>query len=138
MNDTSFLPKFVFSLGTVHIKSTLDIQSLGKLISNKLFKGVEFGGLEDYIYDEVPAIYTKDILGCRFIIQRLVDDDEYHNEIILTNKLGSELGVKSEYLLEIENRHEAFLATDSIKADLSSNLFALLQDIEGLTVSFVE
>lgn len=47
-------PYFVCALP---IYSDKDIYGVANIISNEIFGGLPFGGLEDYIYDEIQAIY---------------------------------------------------------------------------------
>lgn len=119
MNDTLLIHKTVFRKGFLFIQSDLDIESLGKLISQRIVKGVPFGGLNHYIRDEIPAIYIDDILGCRLILQGFPGEEGYN--------------------LVLEERtfpHEIFKKTAQkpVEADMSGNLYHLLQDMEGLSV----
>lgn len=55
--------------GSICMKSDLEIEELGEIISKHLFGGLKFGGKELEIYDEVPAItIMDDILGVRIIL----------------------------------------------------------------------
>lgn len=57
-------------LGTaVCFKSELEILELGELISKRIFGGLHFGGLDDYICEEIPAIYIDEsVLGFQVIL----------------------------------------------------------------------
>jgi hypothetical protein len=118
MSNSLLSEKSVFRKAFLFIKSELDIETLGKLISEKLAGGLPFGGLEEYIRDEVPAVYINNILGCRLIL------------------LGfpGELG----YNLELVEYHFPFHFFEEGKmpptVDMSGNLYHLLKDIEGITV----
>ncbi|HAM72541.1 MAG TPA: hypothetical protein DCM86_12940 [Verrucomicrobiales bacterium] len=62
----------------VRLRTALGIEELGALISARVFGGVPFGGREDFIRDEVPAIYTSEpILGVRFILSGEGDSEGY-------------------------------------------------------------
>lgn len=77
-------------------KSDLDIQDVGEILSNYLLGGLKFGGLEECIHEEIPAIYIDcAIMGLQIIldgskeghycldfgfsplVDEYVDDDEY-------------------------------------------------------------
>lgn len=119
MSDSSLADKTVYRKAYLVIKSELDIESLGRLISEKLVGGLPFGGLEKYIRDEIPAVYINDILGCRLIL------------------LGfpGELG----YNLELAEHHFPFHFFEEGEmpptVDMSGNLYYLLKDVEGISVS---
>ena len=54
----------------VELKSTLQIEALGKIISFEIFGDIPFEGLDEAIYDEIPAIYFKRrLLGFNFVLQ---------------------------------------------------------------------
>lgn len=53
--------------GSIQLKSDLDIIELGNIISELALGGAKLKGLEENIYDEVPAIYSK-MLGVRVIL----------------------------------------------------------------------
>lgn len=44
---------------TVNFQSDKEITDVGKILSSSLFAGLKFEGLEDNIYEEIPAIYIK-------------------------------------------------------------------------------
>ncbi len=55
--------------GAAGFQSSLDIEEVGKEISKCLFGGLSFGGLEDSLYEEIPAIYIdSQFLGLRIIL----------------------------------------------------------------------
>jgi hypothetical protein len=63
----SVLPYFV---GYVTLKSNLEIEEVGNIISEKVFGGLGFGGKELEIYEEVPAIFiSSSVLGLRVVLQ---------------------------------------------------------------------
>ncbi|MED1786881.1 hypothetical protein P4V47_05060 [Brevibacillus laterosporus] len=58
-----------FLVGTVAFQSNQSLEEVGKLISERLFGGLQFGGKEEYIHEEIPAIYISElILGLRVIL----------------------------------------------------------------------
>jgi hypothetical protein len=50
------------------IKSPLDLEELGRKIADRLLPGLSFGGKDDYVRDETPAIFIPDVLGCELIL----------------------------------------------------------------------
>lgn len=57
-------------IGKVHLKTDLSIMELGELISKNILGGAKLGGLERYIYEEVPAIYVQNgLFGLSVILQ---------------------------------------------------------------------
>lgn len=61
-----------------------DILELGRIISNLLFgKKDAFKGLENYLRDEVPFIYTNNFIGCYLgIMQNPENLDVFSLEIV--------------------------------------------------------
>ncbi len=56
--------------GSVKFRSNLEIEEVGRIISEKIFSGLAFGGKEENIYEEIPAIYINNLmLGFQFVIQ---------------------------------------------------------------------
>lgn len=69
-----------FLIGYVKLKSDLDIEKVGQILSERIFGGLQFEGKEKKIYDEVPAIYIKsNILGFRVILSGYsgLDEDKW-------------------------------------------------------------
>jgi len=59
-----------FFVGFVSLKSNLEIEEVGDIISRKVFGGLKFGGKELEIYEEVPAIFiSSSVLGLRAVLQ---------------------------------------------------------------------
>ncbi|MBN9386289.1 MAG: hypothetical protein J0H74_36355 [Chitinophagaceae bacterium] len=59
-----------FLAGHVALKSDLSIEEVAKILSERLFGGLKFGGKEKEIYEEVPAIFIDpDILGFNIVLQ---------------------------------------------------------------------
>src|ERR1044071_5349173 len=59
--------------------SEKNLEEVAEIISTKLIGGIPFVGKDEFIYDEVPAVYTKhDVLGLRVILQGFGGEDGYH------------------------------------------------------------
>ena len=63
-------------LGTsVGIKCNLELIELGELLSEKVFAGIKFGGLNEHIHEEIPAIYIDEpVLGFQIILDGYKDE----------------------------------------------------------------
>lgn len=70
------------------IYTSLQLEELGNLLSQKIFLNANFGGKEEYIRDEVPAIYFDGLLGLRVILYGYGGDDGYVLEIYTRNIPG--------------------------------------------------
>jgi len=98
------------------IISDMSIEEVGELISKKLFGGLPFGGKENYIYDEIPAIYIKDkILGFK---------------IILNGFPGKNGG----YILHLVSKFESMEDMEFEEIDLEKYIACALGDIEELEI----
>lgn len=54
----------------VQIISNKPLEEIADLISERVLGGIPLGGREDYIFDEVPAVYAKlHVLGMRAVLQ---------------------------------------------------------------------
>lgn len=99
--------------GIVCLNSDLTIEELGTIISKKLFAGAVFGGKEKHIYDEVPAIFIKDLIfGNRVILQG-------------SSKDGYALEIISEYDMS-DNPH--FKEFELYNVNIDDYLYALLEE----------
>jgi hypothetical protein len=59
----------------------MSLEEVGKIISDRVIGGIQFVGRDDYIRDEVPAIYTRsEVFGTRFILMGEPDDEGYYLE----------------------------------------------------------
>ena len=59
----------LFITGSVSIISSFNIEELGKVLTDKIFGGLEFGGRDLNIYDEVTAIFIESpIIGLKIIL----------------------------------------------------------------------
>jgi len=100
----------------LRIVSDMSIEEVGELISRKLFGGLSFGGKEDYICEEIPAIYIKkQLLGIR---------------IILNGFPGKNGG----YILDLVSDFEYPKNTKYEEVDLKKYIAVALGDIEGLEI----
>jgi hypothetical protein len=55
--------------GTCGLKSTLSLEEVGDILSQKVFAGARFGGRELDIREEVPAVFIdKSFMGLRVIL----------------------------------------------------------------------
>ncbi|MDQ0227740.1 hypothetical protein [Metabacillus niabensis] len=76
------MKKYPYFTCSLVIFSEEDIFGVAKIISEKLVGGIPFGGLEDYIYEEVPAVYiNENILGFELVIQGYGGEDGYILEL---------------------------------------------------------
>lgn len=65
----------------ISFKSNLDILKVGDLLSDNLFGGLKFIGLEKHIHEEVPAIYIDQmVMGLQFILNG-DEKDGYYLEV---------------------------------------------------------
>lgn len=63
----------------VQLRSTMDLETLGQLLSKTLLGGIPMGGRKEALLDEVPAIYTHEaILGNHFILLGEPDEEGYY------------------------------------------------------------
>ena len=99
---------------TVGIKANMTLDRLAALVSDKLCGGIEFIGIEDYVREEIPAMYTaRDFLGMRVVL----------------------FGENNDFGLDIEQWRER--APDDVGAeyvDLSKYVALLLAEIDGVQV----
>ncbi|AKF92339.1 hypothetical protein [Brevibacillus laterosporus] len=76
------MKKYPYFICSLPIYSEEDIFSVAKIISEKLVGGIPFGGFEDYIYEEIPAVYINaNILGFELVIQGYGGEDGYILEV---------------------------------------------------------
>ena len=61
--------KIPYIWGTGVILSDLSLEEVAEIISERLFDGLPFGGKEECIYEEVPAVYIAlPIMGFKIIL----------------------------------------------------------------------
>ncbi|TKI52820.1 hypothetical protein FC756_27185 [Lysinibacillus mangiferihumi] len=115
------MKKYPYFICFVPILSEEDIIGVSKIISNKLVSGIPFGGLEDYIYEEVPAVYIKEsILGFELVIQGY--------------------GGKEGYILEIRSylRNSELHDAKEITVDITNYIASLLEGTEKIKILYEE
>lgn len=76
------MSKFSSIGGTVALHSLLSIEEVACVLSKNLFGGLEFGGKDKFIYEEVPALFISSlILGMRVILAQ-GNNNTYSLELI--------------------------------------------------------
>lgn len=62
-------------IGTINIYSSLQLDELAHILSQEICGGIIFGGKEESIREEVPAVYTKaEFLGIRLVLFGVAGD----------------------------------------------------------------
>ena len=115
------MPSYPYLTGQAVIYSEKNLEEVAAILSKALFGGAPFGGKEDYIYDEVPAVYISDKaapLGLRIILQGN------------GGKLGYRLELHSDTNLPADQADNATFEP----IDLSDYLALLLGDVAGISV----
>lgn len=115
------MKKYPYFVCLLPIVSEEDISGVAKIISDKLVGGILFGGLEDYIYEEVPAVYIKEsILGFELVLQGY----------------GGEEG----YVLEVRSdpRNIEPNNTKEIKVDITHYIASLLEGTDKIKIVYNE
>ena len=82
-----------------------DILKVGRIISTLLFKTPNmFKGLEKYLRDEVPFIFTDNFLGCYMgIMQNPDETDLFCLEIVDVLNKGSDINLTERLLYYIKD-----------------------------------
>lgn len=82
-----------------------DILKVGRIISTLLFKTPNmFKGLEKYLRDEVPFIFTDNFLGCYMgIMQNPEETDLFCLEIVDVLNKGSDINLTERLLYYIKD-----------------------------------
>lgn len=82
-----------------------DILKIGRIISTLFFKSPNmFKGLEEYLRDEVPFIFTDNFLGCYLgIMQNPDETDLFCLEIVDTLNKGSDIDLTERLLYSIKD-----------------------------------
>jgi len=107
----------IYLVAGVEIDSEKSLEEVASLISEHLLGGIPFVGKDEYIYDEVPAVYAShDLIGLRVILQ----GDEGNG-----------------YFLDIHPKrfpgtNEA--SSDYTSGDITDYIILLLSGIEGIRV----
>ncbi|MCY7836120.1 hypothetical protein MOB49_03180 [Bacillus haynesii] len=113
--------KYPYFKCLIPITSNKDIDDLARIISVKLFGGIPFGGMEEQIYEEVPAVFIENpILGFQVVIQGF----------------GGEKG----YTLEVRSHPEIIEPDDAdeIEVDITGYVSTLLEGTDGLQIRYEE
>ena len=64
------ITKVPYILGYVSLKSNLTLEEVGKVLSDKVFGGLQFGGKDLDIHEEIPAIFIQaPIMGLKIILE---------------------------------------------------------------------
>lgn len=114
------MTSYPYLTANVLIHSDLTLENVAKILSKTLFAGAPFGGKNDYIYDEMPAVYITEKmspLGLYITLQGY--------------------GGKTGYMLQItsiDNLPPAVDHDDFTLLDLSPYITSLLRDVQGITV----
>jgi len=91
------------------------LEAVAEIISTKLIGGIPFVGKDEFIYDEVPAVYAEhDVLGLRVILQGFGGEEGYYlgmhpRDFPLENK---PVDLKKESKVEDITQYIAFLLKD--------------------------
>ena len=102
-----------FLKGQVIIRGNDSIETLAARVSATLLKGLPFGGKDEGIYEEVPAVYA-DVVGLRFVLSGYAGDH---------------------YVLECFPSPDLPSFGDSVSdVDISDHLYRSLGDIENATI----
>ena len=104
---------------TVTIYSSLSLDEVGVIVSTRVLGGTPMGGREEYIRDEVPAIFNQNpVLGLEFILQGEPNEEGYDlsGEVV-------EVGI---------NTSPAEIRASLV--DISDLVASLLQGAEGIEV----
>lgn len=108
----------------LEIKAQKTLDEVAEIVSGKIFGGVRFVGKEEFIRDEIPAIYTeRDILGMRIILLGNPELDGCHLQMETRRIPGIILTAE-------ENRR--------LRVSISHYVADLLQGIDGLAVTVVK
>jgi hypothetical protein len=93
--------------GIISLKYFGTLEQLAKIISDNIFAGCEFGGLEKGIYEEVPAVFIDSrILGMNIILSE---------------------GMNNHYNLEVHGNYKPKGVTHQ-RVQLDEYLYFLLRD----------
>lgn len=80
-----------FLIGNVCLKSSLTLEEVADIISTRLFGGLKFGGKDEDIHEEVPAVFLEfPILGLFVVLDGYPGLDE-ENGYCLYVKPGIEM-----------------------------------------------
>jgi hypothetical protein len=116
----------IVSLGAgVYIKSPLSLEEVAQKVSEAAFACLPFGGRDEYIFDEVAAVYIQTHpLGLDVILQGFGGADGYYLEIRSKKFPFRPFDLNAPFDLS--------LSPDSV--DITENLLYLLRGVEGINV----
>ena len=95
--------------------SEKSLEAVAEVISSKLIGGILFVGKDEFIYDQVPAVYAKHlVLGLRVILQGFGGEEGYHLEMYPRNfpSENKAVDLKQESKVEDITQYIAFLLKD--------------------------
>jgi hypothetical protein len=108
----------------LRLHSSMSLEEVGEVVSNRVLGGIPFVGKKDYIRDEIPAIYSKpDVLGTRFVLMGESDDEGYYLEADAGGSVSANLSAEQ---------------IRSSLVDISPLVAHLLKGVKGLTASIEE
>lgn len=114
----------IYPCGSVVLQSTQSLEEVARELSRRLFAGVPFGGRDEAVFDEVPAVYIREpILG--FFVT-LSGHEERHEYVLRFRPWTSQLRDKG------TDQHRVELLQP---IDLSAWLVVLLSDLKGIVVA---
>ena len=105
--------------GGVRIRSQLSLEEVAEILSNWVFGGIPFGGRDQHIRDESPAVFIDTrVLGMSVVLMEVPDDEGYR------------LSMNPQYAL-------LRLSAEELKCpgtNIDRLVARLLEGVEGLTV----
>lgn len=104
----------------VYLRSDKSLEEVGKIVSKELFSGLEFGGKDKFIRDEIPAIYIENsVLGLAVILQGVDGDGVFALDI---------------YPEDHPAQHNKEEVDNSPDLNLTEYVGSLLRKVEGIRV----
>lgn len=94
--------KIPFFTCALSLQSDKSIEEVGEILSKVLFGGLPFGGKDEFIRDEIPAIYiNEDIIGLNVVLYGYGGENGFILEAYPSFKLeGLEPGEYDEFKLD--------------------------------------
>jgi len=125
--------KIPYFSGSVVLLSNLSIEEVGNILSDRLFGGLPFGGKEQCLYEEVPAIFIEPfILGFNIILSGyggFGEDEGYVLETRQDKKFSIDYVQSSHYRLD---GYLYLLVKDALK-DISEIVVERARTIDWVT-----
>jgi hypothetical protein len=107
----------IYLVCNLPIWSNKSLEEVAEIVSSRVLAGIPFIGRDEYIYDEVPAIYAKqNPLGLRIILQ---GHGGQHGYTLTMHP--------ADYPLEAEPGPD-----EESKGDITDYIASLLKDIPGI------